>query len=129
MLAVCGCVRFGGQQPGVHVRDLPAAIRRPAQRGTVGSLALAEQQVVRFALDRLAMLEAEGPGAGAPPAAGTLTAGLAGLDVVAGCVLGRAAVDLLPDVVKVIALAQGRHDRHYAPRLHGPQRAELTMII
>ena len=122
-------MRFGGQQPRVHVRDLPAAVRRPAQRGAVGGLALAEEQVVGLALDRLAMLEAERPGAGAPPAAGRLPAGLAGLDVIPGRVLGWAAVDLLPDVVKVVALAQGRHDRHYAPRLHGPQRAELTMII
>src|SRR6516165_4640292 len=129
MLAVGGGVRFGSQQPGVHVGGFAAAAGGLAQRGSVGRPALAKQQVVRFALDRLAMLEAKGPGAGAPPAAGRLPAGLAGLDVVAGCVLGRAAVDLLPDVVKVIALAQGRHDRHYAPRLHGPQRAELTMII
>ena len=41
-LAVGGGVRFGGQQPGVHVRDLPAAVRRPAQRGAVGGFALAE---------------------------------------------------------------------------------------
>ena len=129
MLAICGGVRFGGQQPGVHVGGFAAAAGRPAQLGAVGRPALAEQQVVRFALDRLAMLEAKGSGAGAPPAAGRLTAALAGLDVVAGRVLGRATVNLLPDVVKVIALAQGRHDRHYAPRLPGPQRAELTMII
>ena len=60
----------------------------------------------------LAGLEAEGLGAGAPPAAGRLSAAFAGLDVVAGRVLGRAAVDLLPDVVKVVALAQRRDDGH-----------------
>ena len=41
-LAVGGGVRFGGQQPGVHIRDLLAAVRRPAQRGAVGGPALAE---------------------------------------------------------------------------------------
>jgi Flavodoxin domain len=45
-------------------------------------------------------------------AAGRLPAGLAGLDVIAGRVLGPAAVDLLPDVVKVVALGQRRDDRH-----------------
>ena len=59
VLAVGGGVRLGGQQPGVQVRGFPAAVRRPAQRGAIGSLALAEQQVVRLALDRLAVLEAE----------------------------------------------------------------------
>ena len=113
-------MRFGGQQPGVHVRDLPAAVRRPAQRGAVGGFALAEEQVVGFALDRLAVLEAEGLGAGAPPAAGRLPAALAGLDVVAGRVLGHAAVDLLPDVIQVVALAKGRNNRH---RLIHRQRA------
>ena len=118
-LAVGGGVRFGGQQPDVHVGDLPAAFRRPAQRGAVGGLALAEEQVVGLALNRLTGLEAEGFDAGTPPAAGWLPSALAGLDVVAGRVLGRAAVDLFPDVLQVIALAQRRHNRHYAPRLHG----------
>jgi hypothetical protein len=68
--AVGGGVRFGGEQPRVHVRDLPAAVRRPTERGAVGSLTLAEEQVIGFALDLLAVLEAESPGAGAPPAAG-----------------------------------------------------------
>jgi hypothetical protein len=48
---------------------------------------------------------------------------LAGLDVITGGVLGRAAVGLPGDVVQVVALAQRRHDRHYALRLHGLQRA------
>ena len=123
-----GGVRLGGQQPGVQVRGFPAAVRGPAQRGAVGGFALAEQQVIRFALDHLAGLEAERFGAWAPPAAGRLSAGFAGLDVVAGRVLDRAAVDLLPDVVQVVALAQGRDNRH---RLIPPpaEAAELTMII
>ena len=121
-LAFGGGVRLGGQQRGVQVGGLAAAARRPAQLGAVGGFALAEQQVIRFALDPLAGLEAERLGAGAPPAAGRLSAALAGLDVVAGRVLGRAAVDLLPDVVKVIALAQGRDNRQPAARDRGTGR-------
>ncbi len=109
--AVGGGVRLGGQQLGVQVGGLAAVTRRPAERGAVGCLSLAEQQIVRFALDGLAGLEAERSGAGSPPAAGWFSPGLAGLDVVASRVLGRAAVDLLPDVVKVIALAQRRDNR------------------
>ena len=91
--------------------------------------ALAEEQVVRFTLDRLAMLEAESPGAWAPPATGRFSAGLAGLDVIAGRVLYRATVDLLPDVLQVVALAQGRDNCHYALRLHDAGVAELPIHI
>jgi len=112
VLASGGGVRLGGQQAGVQVGGFAAAVRGPAQRGAVWSLALAEEQVVRLALDPLAGLEAERLRAGAPPAAGRLPAAFAGLDVVAGRVLGRAAVDLLPDVIKVVTLAQRRDDRH-----------------
>ena len=111
-LALGGRVRLGGQQLSVEVGGFAAAGRRPAELGAVGGLALAEQQVVGFALDPLAGLEAEGPGTRAPPAARRLSPALAGLDVIAGRVLGRAAVHLLPDVLKVIPLAQGRHHRH-----------------
>jgi hypothetical protein len=102
-----GGVRLGGQQLRVQAGGFAAVGWRAAERGAVGGFALAEQQVVRLALDGLAGLEAERPGAGAPPAAGRLSPRLAGLHVVTGRVLGRAAVDLFPDVVKVIALAQG----------------------
>jgi hypothetical protein len=71
---------------------------------------LAEEKIVRFPLDQLAGFEAQCLYAGAPPAARGLAAGFAGLDVVTGRVLCRAAVDLLPDVVQVITLAQGRDD-------------------
>ena len=64
-----------------------------AELGAVRGFALVEQQVVRFTFDRLAGLEAEGSGAWAPPAARRLSPALAGLDVIAGRVLGRAAVD------------------------------------
>jgi hypothetical protein len=127
-LAVGGGVRFGSQQPSVHVRDLPAAVRRSAQRGAIRGFSLAEEEVVGLALDCLAVLQAESLGAWAPPAARRLPAGLAGLDVVAGSVLGRAAVDLLPDVVKVVALTQGRDNRHrlkHRPRADGTDHDHL----
>ena len=111
-LAFGGGVRLSGQQPGVQVSGFAAAARGPAKLGAVRGPTLTEQQVIRFAFDRLAGLEAECFGAGAPPAAGRLPADLAGLDVVAGRVLGQAAVDLLPDVVKVISVAQRRDNRH-----------------
>src|SRR6184192_3526186 len=69
-------------------------------------------RLTRLAFDPLARLESEGLGTWAPPPARRLSSAFAGLDVVAGCVLGRAAVDLLPDVLKVIALAQRRDNRH-----------------
>ena len=65
---------------------------------------------------------------GRQSAAGRLSAGFAGLDVVAGRVLGRAAVDLLPDVVKVIALAQGRDYRQPAAWDRGQGTAALSML-
>ena len=111
-LALGGGVRLGGQQLRVDVGSLPASVRAPAELGAVGGLALAEQQVIRFALDPLAGLETERLGTGTPPAARRLSPALAGLDVVAGRVLGRTAVHLLPDVLKVITLAQRRHNRH-----------------
>ena len=105
-------MRLGGQQLRVQVGGLAAVAGRAAELGAVGSFTLAEQQVIRFALDPLARLEAESLRAGTPPPAGRFTAALAGLDVIAGRILGRAAVDLLPDVVKVIALAQRRDNCH-----------------
>ena len=112
VLAAGGGVRLGSQQAGVQVGGFAAAVGGLAQLGAVGSFALTEEQVIGLALDPLADLQAERLGAGAPPAAGRLSSGFAGLDVVAGRVFGRAAVDLLPDVVKVVALAQRRDDGH-----------------
>ena len=82
-----------------------------------------------MAIHRLAGLQAEGLGAWAPPAAGWLSPGFAGLNVIARRVLDRAAVDLLPDVVKVVAFAQGCHHCHYASRLHEPEATELPIHI
>ena len=111
-LALGGRVRLGGQQQLVHVGGFPAAVRVPAEVGAIGRLALTEQQVIRLTLNPLARLEPERSRARAPPSAGRLAPALAGLDVVAGRILGRAAVNVLPDVVKVIALAQRRDNCH-----------------
>ena len=102
---------------------------RPAELGAVRGLALAEQQVIRSALDDLAVLEAECFRARAPPAARRLSPALAGLDVIPGRVLGCAAVDLAPDVVQVIALGQGRDYCQADLCRRGPEAAELPMII
>jgi hypothetical protein len=80
--ALGGGVRLGGQQLRVQVGGLAAVAGWAAELGAVRSLTLAEQQVIRFALDPLAMVEAQRFGAGAPPAARRFTSGLAGLDVI-----------------------------------------------
>ena len=128
VLAFGGGVRLGGQQRGVQVGGFAAAVGGPAQRRSVGGLALAEEQVVGLALDPLALLEAEGLGAWAPPAAGRLSSALTGLDVIAGRILGRAAIHLLPDVVQVVALAQGRDNRQLLTTARAGA-AELTTIV
>jgi hypothetical protein len=87
-------VRLGGQHLRIQVGGLAAVARRAAELGAVGSFTLAEQQVIRFALDPLAMVEAQRSRAGAPPASRRFTSALAGLDVIADRVLDRAAVDL-----------------------------------
>jgi hypothetical protein len=129
VLAFGGCVWLGGQQPGVDAGGVLPAARRPAELGAVWCFAFAEQQVVRFALDYLAVLEAECPRARAPPAARRFSAALAGLDVIPGRVFREPAVDLPPYVVQVIALGQGRDYRQAGLCRRGPEAAELTMII
>ena len=111
-LAFGGGVRLGGEQRLVYLRGLAAAGGRPAQRGAVGGLPLAEEKVIRLTLNPPTLAEAEGLCARAPPAAGRLAAALAGLKVVAGRVFRRAAVHVRPDVVQVIAFAQGRDNCH-----------------
>ena len=118
----CG-LRLGGQQPRIDVGGLPAADRRPPQRRAIRGLALTEQQVIRVTLDNLAGGEAERLRGGTPPAARGLTALLARLDVIAGRVQGQGRVDLLPDVVQVVALAQRADD---SQRLTPPRKADGT---
>ena len=122
-------MRLGRQHQLVDVGGFPAVIGVPAELGAVGGLALAEQQVIRLALDPLPRLKAEGLRAGTPPLSRRLSPGLAGLDVITGRILDRATVHLLPELVKVVALAQGRHNCHYALRLLGVGAAELPIHI
>ena len=67
-------MRLGSQQQLVGLGGFTPTIRAPTELGAVGSLALAEQQVIRFALDPLAGIEAKRSGAwahqrpgGSPP--------------------------------------------------------------
>jgi hypothetical protein len=123
-----GRVRLGGQQTRVDVRSFPASAERPAQLRAVEGLAPLEQQVVRFPLDDLAGFEAERFRGRAPPAAGRLAAALAGMDVIPGRIPRQGAVDLFPDVVKVITLAQGPNNRQTLC-LRTPEATELTISI
>src|ERR1035438_6623631 len=77
------CSRPRALAPGPHQRPggSPPASPSPVESRPAG-LALAEEEVVRAPLNVLVVLEAEGPGAWAPPAAGRFPAGFAGLDVV-----------------------------------------------
>src|SRR5690242_1522252 len=87
----CGSAASSFAYRSAALRPFPGGL---PQRGAVGCLSLAEQQIVGLAVDPLAGLEAEGLRARTPPPAGRLSPALAGLDVVAGRVLHRAAVDL-----------------------------------
>ena len=114
----CG-LRLGGQQACVDAGRFLAAAGRAAQGCAVGGLALAEQEVVRLALDLLARGEAERLRARAPPAAWRLAALLAWLDVISGRVHCQGRVDLLPHVIQVVALAEGADDCQGLPPLGG----------
>ncbi len=126
-LAVGGGVRLGGQQLRVQVGGFATAVWRPAQLGAVRGLALAEQQVIRLALDHLARLEAKSFGAWTPPEAGRFSPAFAGLEVVAGRKLDRTAVHLLPE------RSPGRTpcsaSRRPPPANPPPAGAGLPMII
>jgi hypothetical protein len=122
-------VRLGRQQPSVDVRGFAAAAWRTAQEGSAGGFVLPEQQVVRFPLNQLAGFQAERLSARASPAARRLSPGLAGLDVIPGRVLGQGGVDLLPDVVQVVALAQGRDNGQASLAVRGREAAGLTTVI
>ncbi len=119
-------MRLGGQQPVAQVGGLVAAARAPAQRGAVGNLALTGQQVMRLALERLAMREPERFGTRALPSARRLSPALAGLNVITGCILGRVAVNLLPDLLQVVPLAQRRRHDRGAAALAGKRLPDFT---
>ena len=117
-LALRRRMRLSRQKLGVQIGRLPAAAGRAAQLGAVRGLPLTEEKIVRFPLDRLAVSEAERLRARSPPAAGGFTARLRGLHVIARRALYGGLVDLLPDVVQVIALGQGRDYGQGLPPRH-----------
>ena len=83
-----GGVRLGRGEPGEVVGEGRVAAAGPAEPGAGTGVGLPVDRVVRCAVDGLAGGEAEGLGAGAPPAAGWF-AGLGGVNVVpAGGVSG-----------------------------------------
>jgi hypothetical protein len=109
-------------------RQVPAA--GPTQFGPGARVGLPVGRVVSFAVDGLAQGEAEGLGAGSPPAAGWFS-GLGGAEVVpaggasGGVVLG------FPDVAEVVALGDGDHYGQYGGLLSrgGDAATGLPMII
>lgn len=64
-----------------------------------------------------------------PQAAGRFAAALAGLDAVPGRVHSQALVGLLPDVIAVVPLAQGRDNGQVNLAARGPRATELSMVI
>ena len=77
-----GSVRLGRREPSQVIGEGRIAAAGPAELGAGSRVGLPVDRVVRFAVDGLAGGEAEGLGAGSPPAAGRFP-GLGGVDVVA----------------------------------------------
>jgi hypothetical protein len=90
---------------------------------------LSKEEVVRFPLDQLTGPEPERLRTRTPPSPGRLTAGFGSPDVVASWVGGHGGVDLLPDVVQVVALGQGGDNCQTGLSHREPKAAELTMVI
>ena len=125
-----GGVRLGRRQPGQVVGEGRVPAAGPAEPGSGAWVGLPVHRVIGFAVDDVAGGEAEGLGAGAPPAAGWF-AGLGGVEVVpadsgfGGVVLG------FPDVAEVVALGDGDDYGQYGGLLSrgGDAAAGLSMII
>jgi hypothetical protein len=125
-----GGVRLGRLEPGEVVGEGRVASAGPAEFGSGVRVGLPVDRVIRFAVDGLAGGEAEGLGAGSPPAAGWF-AGLGGVNVVpaggasGGVVLG------FPDVAEVVALGDGHYYGQIGDLLSrgGDAAAGLPMII
>ena len=125
-----GGVRLGGRQPGQVVGEGRVAAAGPAEPGAGARVGLPVHRVVGLALDGLAGGEAEGLGAGSPPAAGWFP-GLGGVEVVpAGGALGGVVLGF-PDVAEVVALGDGDDYGQYGCLLSrgGDAAAGLPMII
>ena len=102
----------------------------PAEPGAGARVGLPVDRVVRLAVDGLAGGEAEGLGAGSPPAAGRF-AGLGGVEVVpAGGAFGCVVLGF-PDVAEVVALGDGDDYGQYGGLLSrgGDAATGLPMII
>jgi hypothetical protein len=92
-----GRVRLGRHQPGQVIGEGRVSAAGPAELGAGARVDLPVHRLIRLTLNQLARGEAEGLGAGSPPAAGRF-AGLGGVDVVAAGRARRAGLGLgLPD--------------------------------
>jgi hypothetical protein len=116
--------------PGQVVSERRVATAGPAESSAGTRIELPVRRVVRPAFDGLAGGEAEGLGAGSPPAAGRL-AGLDGVHVVpAGRVPGGVVLGF-PDVAEIVALGDGDDYGQYGSLLcrGSVAAAGLPMII
>ena len=123
-------MRLGRLEPGQVVGEGRVAAAGPAERGAGAGVGLPVDRVVGLAVNGLAWGEAEGVGAGSPPAAGWF-AGLGGVEVVpAGGAVGGGVLGL-PDVAEVVALGDGDDYGQYGglPCRGGDAAAGLPMII
>ena len=125
-----GGVRLGRRQPGQVVGERWVAAAGPAELGAGARVGLPVDRVVRLAVDGLAGCEAEGLGAGSPPAAGWF-AGLGGVNVVPAGAASGGVVLGFPDVAEVVSLGDGDDYGQYGGPLSrgGDAGAGLPMII
>jgi hypothetical protein len=125
-----GGVRLSRLEPGEVVGEGRVAAAGPAELGSGARVGLPVDRVVRFAVDGLARGEAEGLGAGSPPAAGWF-AGLGGVNVVPADSGFCGVVLDFPDVAEVVALGDGDDYGQYGGLLSrgGGAAAGLPMII
>ena len=121
------CMRFGGREPGQMIGECRISAAGAPELRAGARVELTVDRVVRRALDGLAGCEAEGLGAGSPPAAGWF-AGLGSVDVVpavgalGGGVLG------FPESARSSCASErgtrcGPGSRRGAPRSGGDRRA------
>jgi hypothetical protein len=124
-----GGVRLGGLEPGEMVGEGRVATAGPAESGSGSWVGLPVDGIVWFAVDGLAGGEAEGLGAGSPPAAGWF-AGLGGVNVVPAGGALRGHPLGFPDVAEVVALGDGDDYGQYGGLpCRGGAAAGLPMII
>src|SRR5262249_63524 len=117
-------------KPGQVVGEGRVAAAGPAKPGSGTRVDLPVHRVVRLAVDGLAGYEAEGLGAGSPPAARGLP-GLGGVKVIPPRAPFGSVVLGFPDVAEVVALGDGDDYGQYGGLLPrgGGAAAGLPMII